>query len=121
LHKQNVSCSYTDQYFAYTYEGNIVGAAIVRPYTLLENEFRLLRSLFVAPEGRRKGIATELVSQATNSSEKPLYTLCRPELIPFYETHGFECEENLPDLPPLFANQIKKGLKLLRFKPPSID
>jgi N-acetylglutamate synthase-like GNAT family acetyltransferase len=117
LHKQNVSCSLIDQYFLFTNADKIVGAVIVRRYTMLETEFRLLRSLFVSPEQRRKGVATKLISQAVNSSDKPLYTLSRPELVSLYKTHGFECHENPADLPPLFINQIKKGLKLLCFKP----
>lgn len=111
-HKTNVSCNLKDEVFcAVDKDDTVIAALMIRPIATTSDH--LLRSLYVAPEHRGKGIAKALCRLAIKTHKKACYTLCEEPLVNFYLTLGFTASEQALDSQTI-NKQIKKGLRLLR-------
>lgn len=110
-HKQNVSCHLQDQIAITENEmGMILGTAFIRCYA----EYNLMRSLLVAPNCRRQGIATELVTALLTSVDTDVYLTCRSEFIEFYRKFNFVVRQNNNEcLPNIILKEHKKGLTIM--------
>lgn len=117
-HRQNVSCNRQDQVYITTTEQNEIIAGVIIRY-LPKSQIWLLRSLFVAPEYRNKGVAKQLCQLATDNQEMTIFTLFEPRLINFYTSIGFTAVNELCCTEPQIEKQIKKGLLLM--SKPSIN
>ncbi|MDX2228298.1 MAG: GNAT family N-acetyltransferase [Leptolyngbyaceae cyanobacterium bins.349] len=53
-------------------------------------EFCVLYHVVVAPGWRRQGLASVLVEHLVKQAKPPIYLVCKPRLIPFYQQLGFE-------------------------------
>lgn len=65
--------------------------------------FAVLYHVVVDPAWRRQGLASELIQyllQSTNS-QIPIYLVCKPQLVPFYEPLGFRVRSWRQLAPPL--------------------
>ena len=110
-YKTNVSCHSRDLVF-YAENGfhGIVAAVLLR---LIPNTDKyLLRSLYVAPEYRSKGIARALCEFVLLNHGESCWTLCKPELADFYQSLGFIVTTQAP-VSTAVEKQIKKGLILM--------
>ena len=76
-------------------DDRFIGCAQLKPHRDGSLE---LASLAVEPEYRRQGVARELIEHLLANSPRPLYLMCRPVLVPFYEKFGFNLcgTETLP-------------------------
>lgn len=109
--KTNVSCHQQDLvFFASDSNQEIVGAVLIRAVTA---EINLFRSLYVTPEQRGKGIASGLCHFAFEQYASTCFTLCKSELVEFYQRLGFVLSDDIPSAK-VIKGQIKKGLLLLR-------
>lgn len=117
-YKQNVSCHQLDQVYIVTTEGDeIIAGVIIR--VLPNTQMKLLRSLFVAPEYRNKGIAKKLCTLATFNQKEEVFALLEPHLLDFYIDLGFHVIKEFNLFEPQIEKQIKKGLLLM--SKPSIN
>ncbi|WP_025126867.1 GNAT family N-acetyltransferase [Pseudomonas sp. PH1b] len=64
-----------------------------------------LTGLFVAPTCRGQGLATQLVAQARNQVEGPVWLFCHPDLKDLYQAMGFFCD---PVLPPALVERLAR-------------
>lgn len=68
-----------------------------------------LSTVFVHPNHRGQGVAAHLISNATASQSKPIYTFAYRHLVGFYTQLGFQLVSSLPhDLSVSFANYVKQ-------------
>ena len=101
-HNQNVSCHRQDIMFTvqepHTQEvqSQIIAAVFIRKLMTEKGELYLLRSLFVAPEHRKKKVASQLLNYVLLNNENDLTTICDPLLVPMYLSIGFTSCENFP-------------------------
>lgn len=67
-------------------DGSFIGCAQLKPHRDGSLE---LASLAVEDEYHRQGVARALIEHLLAHSPRPLYLMCRPVLVPFYEKFGF--------------------------------
>lgn len=79
----------------------IIGALCLTPMA----DGHWLTGLFVAPQWRGQAIAQRLVAQARAGLPGPVWLLCHPDLVGFYERSGF-----IPTtvLPPVLADKLAR-------------
>lgn len=53
--------------------------------------------LFVSPDNRRRGLASELIKSALVELDPPIWLFCHPDLVVFYRSLGFNTAMNLPE------------------------
>lgn len=112
--KTNVSCDQQDLvFFASNSNLEVVAAVLIRKVSA---EVNLFRSLYVAPEQRGKGVAKKLCQFAFTQYQHTCFTLCKNELIGFYQSLGFVLSDQRLNIPSI-DRQIKKGLQLLIRRP----
>lgn len=110
-HKLNVSVNRLDQVHCCYYKDEIVGVGFIRTLKYCNQPLSILRSVYVAPAHREKGIARDICSFLL-STKSDTYTLCDSHLVTFYRSLGME-ESGNKELPEVMLKQIKKGLTLL--------
>jgi GNAT superfamily N-acetyltransferase len=92
-HQQNVSCHRADDiYFMRDTESEndtIVAVTFIRKLTTSSEHLHLLRSLFVSPTFRNKGLAKQLIQYILQDQHVPLTVICEPKLTALYLSVGF--------------------------------
>jgi GNAT superfamily N-acetyltransferase len=69
-------------------QGEVIAALCLRPVA----SGQWLTSLLVAPTRRRQGLARQLIEQALDGCDEPVWLFCQPQLQGFYQRLGFaEC------------------------------
>ncbi len=111
-HGQYVSVNRNDEVVFYRSSERINAACMIRTLSLDNKEFLLLRSLFVEPRERKKGIGRSICLKLRASVDGDIYLVCAPNLITFYQSLGYE-ETNENELPKMMLQQIKKGQTLM--------
>ena len=89
-------------------ESQFVGCAQLKPHKDGSLE---LASLAVEEEYRRQGVARALIEHLLARSPRPLFLMCQPALVPFYEKFGFRAI-GLKAMPPYFR-KISRLIKVL--------
>jgi N-acetylglutamate synthase-like GNAT family acetyltransferase len=89
-------------------DGLFIGCAQLKPHRDGSLE---LASLAVEDEYRRQGVARELIEHLLANSPRPLYLMCRPRLVPFYEKFGFRVCGT--DTLPTYFRRIRKLTQVL--------
>lgn len=56
-----------------------------------------LTGLFVAPQARKRGVATQLVEAALAGHSGPTWLFCHPDLTAYYQRLGFGITAQLPE------------------------
>ncbi len=64
-----------------------------------------LTGLFVDPTCREQGIAAQLIAEAVEDVEAPVWLFCHPDLRGFYERRGFTFD---PALPQAMAERLSR-------------
>lgn len=82
-------------------QGEIVAALCLRPVA----GGQWLTSLLVAPTRRRQGLARQLIEQALDGCEEPVWLFCQPQLQGFYQRLGFA---DCPLLPAQLAERLAR-------------
>lgn len=121
-HKLNVSCCLQDFVEYREIDNQIVAAFIIRRYENNDGCLNLLRSLFVDPQHRKKGIASSCLKAGLKKQLETVYLLCDVELQAYYLELGFQsvCDSDLKSrikLPLVLQKEVKKRLKLMCFRP----
>lgn len=100
-------------------DGKFLGCGQLKPHRDGSLE---MASLAVEQEYRRQGVARSLVLHLLAHSPRPLYLMCRPALVPFYEKFGFQDIQS-ETMPPYFL-RIRRLVKALSFlikhSPPAV-
>ena len=94
--------------------GRTVGCGQIKTH---RDGTRELASIAVDQEWRRQGIGSELIQGIIQTSEPPLWLVCRSKLAPFYEQFGFAVIEDLNDLPRSFRRMRSVARVLSRIIP----
>lgn len=109
--KTNVSCHLNDSVFCcLNSEKEVIAAVFIR--TIDSTDEFLLRSLYVDPCYRSRGIAKGLCKLALLQHPYSCFTLCEQGLVGFYESIGFRHSDEKFDSANI-NKQIQKGLSLL--------
>ena len=72
-----------------------------------------LASLAVEQEYRGQGVARAIIEYFLAHSPRPLYLMCQPSLVPFYDKFGFR-ETGSEEMPPYFR-RIRRLVRALVF------
>ena len=91
-------------------DGRFMGCGQLKPHGDGSLE---LASLAVEQEYRRQGIARALIGHFMAHSPRPLFLMCRPALVPFYEKFGFRVL-GTEGMPPYFR-RIRRLVRALVF------
>lgn len=87
----------------------LLGSGQIKPH---RDGTRELASIAVAPEARRNGIASAIITHLLAHNPPPLYLICAAPLGPFYQRFGF-IQLQAADMPPdlKFSWQLVNWLK----------
>jgi N-acetylglutamate synthase-like GNAT family acetyltransferase len=91
-------------------DGQFMGCGQLKPHSDGSLE---LASLAVEDGVRRQGVARALIEYFIAYSPRPLFLMCRPSLVLFYEKFGFRVI-GLETMPPYFR-RIRKLVRVLVF------
>jgi len=89
-------------------DSQFMGCAQLKPHKDGSLE---LASLAVQEEFRKQGVARALIEHLLARSPRPLFLMCQPALVPFYEKFGFRAI-GLKAMPPYFR-KISRLIKVL--------
>ncbi|WP_339462261.1 GNAT family N-acetyltransferase [Pseudomonas sp. EA_105y_Pfl2_R69] len=99
-HRSPMRAGQSDQLWV-AQQGEIVAALCLRPVA----SGQWLTSLLVAPALRSQGLARQLIEQALDGRDEPVWLFCQPQLLGFYQRLGFdEC----PRLPAPLAERLAR-------------
>lgn len=79
--------------------GEVVGCIQRKDHT---GDVRELASLYVLPEWRGRGVASQLIRQLIERASPPLWLTCRSSLSPFYSQFGFAVIDDPQEMPSYF-------------------
>ncbi|WP_339485967.1 GNAT family N-acetyltransferase [Pseudomonas sp. EL_65y_Pfl2_R95] len=91
-HRSKMKAAADDQVWVLE-DSQILAALCLRPIA----NGHWLTSLFVAPEHRQQGLATQLIQAATAGYSSPIWLFCHPSLSDFYQALGFSPAVQLPE------------------------
>jgi N-acetylglutamate synthase-like GNAT family acetyltransferase len=93
-----------------TQDGKFIACGQLKPHGDGSLE---LASLAVEEMYRGQGVARAIIEHLMSKSPRPLYLMCRPALIPFYQKFGFQTI-GTEDMPPYFR-RISRVVRALGF------
>lgn len=122
-HKQNVSCNAQDTIAFASFKNNdtdagtpnIIAAGLIRVISQNDTHLYILRSVFVAPENRKQGIARSVCQTLLSHVNESIYCFCETSLEHFYEKLGMVKLSELPEFMQgsFLEKEYKKGLSLM--------
>jgi N-acetylglutamate synthase-like GNAT family acetyltransferase len=90
--------------------GRFIGCGQVKPHRDGSLE---LASIAVKKEGRKQGVARQIIQSLQKEYGRPLWLTCVSNLVPFYEQFGFIEVDQLKEMPAYFR-RAKRFFKLYR-------
>ena len=88
--------------------GEVIGCGQIKPHRDGSQE---LASIAVTEDWRGRGVAGEIIRQLAAQHQGPLYLMCRSELEPMYQKHGFRSLST--DEMPRYLKRISKAASII--------
>lgn len=92
-------------------QGLLVGCGQIKQHA---DGSRELASIAVVESWRGQGVAATIIRHLMRSEQPPLWLICRPGLVPFYERFGFRRIELGGAMPPYFRRILRLSRILIR-------
>jgi N-acetylglutamate synthase-like GNAT family acetyltransferase len=94
--------------------GKLVGCGQVKPHV---DGSRELASIAVRPNGRRRGLASQIIRRLMTEAGPPLWLMCRSDLAGFYRRFGFVSIEDPQRMPRYFRRVYRLAAAAARLLP----